>query len=322
MDYIVMDTLRLLIYRTRLFRLLDFLDFALFLNVLKYLPVRLAEKLSALRGSLRYLLDLDWRSSCLGHPFIRGNTAMVYSTLISPPDVEKAVRDRFVHQSREEMEAKLHTRRWPRKVEYENLHAIQDVQQTGRGLILLTAHFDSSIAGAAFLGDLGYNVNLFVDEIVYDDRVPAYFQNHFRNKYNAMQDRFNNGVIISQKSLRESYRRLQNGEILVWLYDSILGIPGDIDVDLIKKPYRASDSVLKIARKTGSYIGANTFRSCLILSQNGRRDGGRQIYLQVLMKHHISKVGRLLRDSRKSPVFMRKRRGLLSGIPRSEFRCV
>lgn len=246
-------------YRTRLYRVFDFIDYSLVLNILKYLPIRVSERLALFRGIIRYFFDLDWRSSCLGYPFLKQNTARAFSAFLDSPSPEKMVLERFMHQSREELEGKLfsqHRKHWPVEVTYENFAAFQRISEEGKGIILLTAHFDSSIAGSVFLGDLGFNINIFHDEVVYDSRVPGVFQRFFREKYRGMQSRYNCGTFIQRRNLREIYYRLEKGEVFVWLHDVVLNMEGKIDVEFLKEHYKAPNSALKIARDTGSYIGA------------------------------------------------------------------
>lgn len=256
-----MNILISFLYKTRSYYYLEFIDFSLVLNTLKYLSIPLAERLAALRGLFRYFFDLDWRSSCLGYPFVREKTLKAFKVFLDPEDEDlgKKVRERFIHQSREELEAKLfssHKKNWPVGITYENLDLIQKVRKNGKGLVLLTAHFDSSIAGSVFLGDLGFDINIFYDEVVYDKRVPNFLQGFFRKKYNAIQNHYNGGNFISKKNLIEVHRRLQRGEIFIWLHDVVLSMKGQIDVEFLSRHYKAPDSALRIALKTNSYIGA------------------------------------------------------------------
>lgn len=243
---------------SKLLRGLDILDFALILNALKHLPVPVAEWLSNIRGQVRYAFDLDWRSTSIGYPFVRGNTLKAYNSFTGSPDNHKKARERFIHQSREELEAKFIScgkKQWPAKVVYENLASLNKVRQEGRGLILLAAHFDSSVAGSAFLGDLGFDVNIFYDDIVYDGRVPMTFQKFFREKYKAMQTHYNKGTFISRRNIREIYPRLMKGEIFILMSD-VLNVSGTLSVEFLKQRYEASDKALRLALKNGAYIGA------------------------------------------------------------------
>lgn len=257
----MLNILRSFIYKTKIFYILDCFDFLIFLNILKFLPIGFAEFLSKVRGYCRYALDLDWKSSCFGYYFMRDATrkAIITLTTSSESDVEKKVIARFIHQSREELEAKLfslnNTAKWPKKVEYNNLEYLYAIQKQGHGIILLTAHFDSSIAGSIFIGNLGFNVNIFYDEIVFDSRVLRLFRNYFRSKYSAMQSHYNHGIFISRKNLKTIYNRLKRREVFVWLSD-VLNVPGKIDVLFLNKQYKVSDNALRLAMKTNSYVGA------------------------------------------------------------------
>jgi lauroyl/myristoyl acyltransferase len=253
-----MDRLTRCIYGTKFYYPLEAVNYSL-LRLCKFLPVSMSEAVARTRGNLRYFLDLDWKSTSLGYPFVRENTEKAMGLISSSGCTHSSVRERFVHQSREELEGilcSLPVGRWPQKVEFENIHFVEEVREKGHGLILLTAHFDSSISGSIFLADLGYTVNLFYDDVVYDKAVPFFLRSFFHDKYAAMRRRFNDGDMISRDNLMEVHRRLRKGEILVWLYDILLSRPGTIEVEFLRRRYAAPDSVVKMALQTNSYLGA------------------------------------------------------------------
>lgn len=255
-----MSILTRVFYRLRLYLLVEYLDFRLFLRLLRGLPIELAECLSRVRGYVRYLLDLDWKSTCLGYPFMRDRTreALVSIFGIERVNAERLVISRFIHQSREEYEAMMFSTKgkgWPKKAVFENLKPIQQLQQNRKGIVFLTAHFDSSVAGSIFIGDLGYNVNIFYDDIVFDRRVKNFIQEFFRNKYSGMQSHFNSGTFISAKDLRSIYKRLKDGEIFIWLSD-VMNTGNRIVVNFLGHEFYANDGPLRIAMKTDSALSA------------------------------------------------------------------
>lgn len=262
--YLQMITLMIILtrvfYKLRLYLIVEYLDFKLFLRLLRRLPVELAEGLSCVRGYVRYILDLDWKSTCLGYPFMRDRTGQALVSIfgIERVNAERLVISRFIHQSREEYEAMMFSFRgkaWPKKTVFDNLEPIQQLQQINKGIVFLTAHFDSSIAGSTFIGDLGYNVNIFYDDIVFDRRVKTFIQEFFREKYSGMQSHFNSGIFISARDLRSIYRRLKHGEIFIWLSD-VMNTGNKIVVSFLGHEFYANNGPLRVAMKTDSALSA------------------------------------------------------------------
>jgi lauroyl/myristoyl acyltransferase len=246
------------LYRTGLIRLIDYLDTRLLMPPLRHLPIGLAERIANWRGRYRYILDMDWRSIALGQPRVRAETEKALEVLCGPgTDIRSRVRSRFLHQSREEMEATFFAGRkdWPRKVVYENLESFRAVQEEGRGLVLLSAHFDSCVAGITFLGSEGFRVNIYYDDIVYDSRVPRHIQDFFRYKYGGMESRANGGTMVAKSALKDVYARLLKGELFVMVSD-VLNRPEGVPVTFLNRPCAAPLGTLRIAQKTDSSLGA------------------------------------------------------------------
>jgi len=246
------------LYRSRLIRCIDFLDFSLLLPSLRFFPVRMSEQLSKYRGLVRYFLDMDWRSISIGQPHIRHDTRQALSMICTnDSDLENKVVQRFINQSREEAEAVFFAgkNKWPREIIFDNIEPLITARETGKGLILLSSHYDSCVAGITFLGRKGFRVNIFFDETVYDPRVPKYLQRFFRKKYGNIAKYLNGGIFISMRNIREVYGRLLKGETFIVVSD-VLNFPQGIKVKFMNGEYLAPDSTLRMALKTNSYLGA------------------------------------------------------------------
>jgi lauroyl/myristoyl acyltransferase len=246
------------LYRSRIIKGIDFLDFSFLLPALRFLPARMSEQLSKYRGLVRYFLDMDWRSISMGQPHIRQATKEALSRICTNcSDLEKKVAQRFINQSREETEAVYFAgkKKWPREIIFDNIEPLVALRETGRGLVLLSAHYDSCVAGITFLGRKGFRVNIFFDEIVYDTRVPKYLQRFFRKKYSNMARYLNGGNFISMRNISEIYRRLSKGETFIVVSD-VMNFPNGIKVNFMNDEYTAPDGALRIALKTNSYLGA------------------------------------------------------------------
>ena len=92
----------------RLIRLAHHADFAFFLPWLARLPLPLAYSLSALRGRINAMSGRDWRSMALGFRHIRQHSAQAFALLPgTDPDRVRWSRQRFVTETRDELEAQL-----------------------------------------------------------------------------------------------------------------------------------------------------------------------------------------------------------------------
>ena len=254
----IADGLTKFLYKNGIIKYIDYVDYRFLLPSLYYLPIRVSEQLAQLRGLMRYVLDMDWRSVAIGRPHVKSDTERALKFLCGENAyVRKMVLMRFIHQSREEMEAIFYRGKgnWPRKVIFENLGSFQAVRERKKGLVLLSAHYDSSIAGITFLANEGFTVNIFFDDIVYDSRVPQYIQDFFRKKYRNIEKYLNGGIFISKKNLKDIYGRLSEGQIFIVVSD-VLNRPQGIKVRFMNKECTAPYGALKIPLKTNSYLGA------------------------------------------------------------------
>lgn len=253
-----MNRINRFLYRYKLTRCIDYIDFTFLLPSLRYFPANVSERLSRYRGVMRYLLDMDWRSISIGYPHIKNDTRKALGLMCDRPiDLDRKLVKRFIHQSREEMEAIFFSgkKNWPKNVIFENLESLISVKKRGKGIILLGAHYDSCIAGITFFGRRGFTVNIFFDEIVYDPRVPKYIRKFFRTKYGNIAKYLNGGVFISKKNMKDIYGRLSKGEMFIVVSD-VLNFPRGVKVRFMNRECIAPYGALRIALKTGSYLGA------------------------------------------------------------------
>jgi len=253
-----MNRINRFLYKCKLTKCIDYMDFTFLLPSFRYFPTNVSERLSKYRGMMRYLLDMDWRSVSIGYPHIREDTRNALALIMNDrTDLERKVVKRFIHQSREEMEALFFQGKegWPNKVLYENLESFLSVKEQGHGLIVLGAHYDSCGAGAAFFGKQGFTVNILFDEIVYDPRVPQHIQRFFKTKYGNIGKYLNGGEFIPKKNLKEIYSRLSRGEMVIALSD-VMNLPQGVKVRFMNRECIAPSGALRISLKTNSYLGA------------------------------------------------------------------
>ncbi len=201
---------------------LEWLDMKAVMPVISRLPLGTAHRCSDFRGLLRYHLDCDWRSACLGFSFVKGNTRSVLKNVFHVGSVEQALRKRFKVQSREELEGFFILNQrpsWPVEHRLSPADWFDGIPRN-RGIVLIGSHFDSSWAGMGFISRYGRPVNAVYDKIVFDPRVFSFFQEYFRKKYHGIIRLYNGGTLLSAEDLRqEGAKRLNRGEIIIFFAD-------------------------------------------------------------------------------------------------------
>ncbi len=244
-------------------RVLHAFDYAIWLPLVGRLPLFAGYALSALRGYLNGLVGRDWRSVGLETRHVARQSAQGYRILLpttSASELRALVRERFATESREEYEGRLivagrveHLRchRDPRTLEW--LH-----QRQGRGLMLLTPHFDSFMLGIAFLGLTGMKINVMTSAITNDPKVDPAVSRHFFRKYRAMERLMNGGQMLDREpGLRPFYQMLARGECLVILADAP-ATPGGalVTPHFLGARRKLAGGALRLAQKTDSDLGA------------------------------------------------------------------
>lgn len=244
-------------------RVLQF-DYGVVLPMCAALPLSLGRTLAGLRGLINAAFDLDWRSLALRRRYVRGSTYRAMRQLRpgASPGVH-AVR-RFIHYSREEWEANLfrrerHMRALSAASTVEGLAPLQQMTNSGQGLVLLTMHFDSFCLGIVLLGLQGLKVHVMTSAIVEDPRLHPVVRRFFERKYRGMERYLNGGRMVHvERRPRYFYEALERGEVVVVLADLPPVRPGmhSAIVPFGGRRRRLTTGALRIAEKTGSAIGA------------------------------------------------------------------
>lgn len=217
----------------RLLRHLHHLDFAYALPWLARLPLPLGYALAHARGRLRAWLGCDWRSMALGGRHVRAQALAGLRALSLPVDEDTLRRwrdQRFITEARDEFEARLVAagRAEALVCRFERVddsggslchHGPQPRQ--GRGLLLLTPHWESFYLGILFVARSAGRVHAMASAIVRDPRVDPAVQKHFDAKYRGLERYLNGGRVLEiEAGLRAFYRALGAGETLVVLGDA------------------------------------------------------------------------------------------------------
>jgi hypothetical protein len=244
-------------------------DYGWLLPALARLPLWLALALSGLRDRVNGLLHRDWRSMSLGFSHIAVQTRAAYQAIrpeAASSTVSHWVRGRFMTESRNEFEAELVNRgrvhemyfTLPQKAEVDPFL----LNREGKGLLLLIPHFDSFHLGTAFLGQYltgsGRPIHAMSSAVFEDPRVHPAVQHHLNHKYQRIANYFNGGKVMHlEDGLRQFYKVLERGEILVVLGDSPPLPQGVVmEVPFLGARRTLAGGAIKMARRHNSQIGS------------------------------------------------------------------
>ncbi len=243
--------------------LIQDIDFRIVLPGLARLPLFAGERLARCRGVLQLLFDYDWRSMALKQRYIRRN-AYEAMKLIFPGAgrtrwlLELATR--FQHYSLEEYQACLFGRPVisdiAKRSYVEGLDHLASFHREGRGVVMLTAHYDSFAMGIVLLGMNGLPTNCLSSAVVEDPRVHPAVRDFFVRKYARMGDHLLGSKIFHyEKDINFFYRALDNAEVVVILGD-VPGAHSTVSIPFLGRNFRMPIGAWHMAKKTGSPIGA------------------------------------------------------------------
>jgi lauroyl/myristoyl acyltransferase len=237
------------------------IDYRYVLPTLARLPAPIAVAGSYLRGLLQVAVDYDWRSIGLGYRYIRSNVFQTMKSLTgSRSKGLRGVVGRFIHNSRTEYQDCLYIHE--RKVEeiYRNsrvkgIEPFLEAQRAGRGVVMLTCHFDSFILGMVLLGKRGLKTNVLTSAVVEDPRVHPDVRNFFIQKYHFMENYTGGKMEHVENGLDFYYQALSRGEVVVITPD-VQGTKSNAVIPFLERPFRLPVGAWHLAKKSNGLIGA------------------------------------------------------------------
>jgi lauroyl/myristoyl acyltransferase len=245
---------------------LQLLDYQYLLPFFTYLSIPPGMAYATIRGIINAIFDLDWRSLSIGKRYIRISTYQTMQNLL--PDNGRIVwiyktLQRFIVNSREEWEAAYFMRHSMRRIlqnsKLTGVDALLEAQKQGRGVIILTPHFDSYCTGAILMAMQGVIMNAMTTEEIRNPLVHPAIQNYFTNKFAAMESYFNGGKIVCyENNMRFFYQRLKSGEALLMGADLPAPEQAFIAIPFLGKRRKMAAGPIRLAEKTGSLITAYT----------------------------------------------------------------
>lgn len=249
-------------YQWKAARWLHHLDFAHLLPLMARLPLPLGYTLARWRGALNGATGRDWRSMALGFRHIWKQSRTAYQEL-APEATEQQLdhwrSQRFVSEAMDEFEARLLAagRGLELSCEFDPPDALDLCRNRGRGLIMLTAHFESFFLGTSLLARSGESVNIMTSAVTQDPRVDKAVREHFTAKYQDMEQYLNGGKVVEMEAgLRPFYDMLKRREILMMLGDApVLPNGASMTVRFLGGTRTIAGGCLRLAQRTDSDIG-------------------------------------------------------------------
>lgn len=242
-------------------------SYQLLLPFLSHLPFFLAEGISSLRGTFNALFDLEWRSIALGKKFVKTNTYTAISRIkpeAKAAELQFKTLQRFIYFAREELDAAMFSHRNLEPVRQrsiiEGFRQWEQALDSGKGLVVLTCHYDCFTMGLILLAMHGRKVNVMSSNVVQDPRVSQYVQQFYKEKYQGIENHFNGGKVVHvEDNLRFFYQALANNEIVFILADLPAGSKNNnpnIIAPFIDNHYYMAPGPFRLALKTGSHMAA------------------------------------------------------------------
>jgi len=227
------------------------------------LPPALGHKIAVVLGNVCGHLDLDWRTIGLRRHYVAAATREAYHTMdptLNARQLDALVRARFQQAAREELEGHWLAlgRSESFDCDFEGLNEVRVALAQGKGLVLLTMHFDAALMGVAQLGLAGVKLNLMTSNVVKDARVPSIVRRYFAAKYAGIEASLNGGQALHVEThLRSFYRDSQSGVATVILGEAPTGNLADALVaDFLGRRRAIAPGAVRLAESNGAPISA------------------------------------------------------------------
>jgi lauroyl/myristoyl acyltransferase len=139
----------------------------------------------------------------------------------------------------------------------ENVAPLLESSRQGRGLVLLTCHFDSFTMGLLLLGLAGLHTNGMSSAVVEDQRLPEAVRDFFYRKYRNMEKYMGRPVVHQEHDRLFFYRALGRGDA-VFMVGELPPSAGaaSIRVRFMGRQVELAGGAWRMAKKTGSLVAA------------------------------------------------------------------
>ena len=236
------------------------LDYGWGLPLLARLPLSWGAWLSRCRGYLNAKLGRDWAELSLGLSYVGERTAQAAQQLWPTQSANAIVRERYVQVAREEWHGMLiqKNRLHDLNLNLSHLREMLMQRDKGRGLVVLTAHFDSFIVGMLGLGLCGECTSVTTSNVYNNVRVHPAVQDFFDRKYRAGERHLSGGHFLHvETSTRSLLKALRRHETVVVVADAPATAHGSGTwLSWLGAERKLADGALRMAKESGSQLCA------------------------------------------------------------------
>ncbi|SLM29943.1 hypothetical protein MTBBW1_2030033 [Desulfamplus magnetovallimortis] len=243
----------------RINRLIQSIDYSFVVPLTASLPIPVGRKIAIMRGIVCAILDYDWRSNALNFRYVRSRVMENMRNLSSRKPLWGTLK-RFVNNSIEEWQSCLF--RHPDKMvkiagqcHIEHLDDYKRHAREKRGIVLVSAHFDSFCMGMVLIGMKGLKVHCINTSGLENPLIDPAIRSYFKIKYSYMESLMNGKMPYHEDGMEIFYEKLNNGEMVVLMGD-IPGSRSSVFIDFLGKKFRLPLGAWHMARKTNSLLGA------------------------------------------------------------------
>ena len=235
-------------------------DYGCLLPFSARLPLSLGASLSRMRGRFAAHAARDWAELAVGEPYVRTRTLQAAAQLWPNEPPAQALRQRYQCTAREEWHAALIRagRLDELTLDLAPARRMLAEKPSDRGLLVVTAHFDSFIIGMLGLGLCGQRTNIATSNVYVNDAVHPAVQAHFEAKYRAGERYLHGGSFLHvESSMRALLRALQRHETVVVVADAPAPEQGPgIWLQWLGQRRKLAEGAMRMARETGSLMSA------------------------------------------------------------------
>ncbi|WP_045215352.1 lysophospholipid acyltransferase family protein [Desulfonatronovibrio magnus] len=248
-------------FKEKLVHWIQAVDYEYLLPGMSRMPLNMGLFFSNLRGRVLYHYDYDWRNQASGVRFVRKATHKAMNCIFpgaTPQQLDNLTKSRFVHHSREELQAGLFSRKimqsiW-KKSEVQGIDAIKRSNDENRGVVLVSCHLDSFCMGMVLMGMHGLNINCVNTVRIEDPVIHPSVRRFFQYKYVAMEKLMNGRMKYHETDMDYFYDSLKNGNNVVLMGD-IPGKKSSIFIPLFGRSFRMPLGAWYLAKETNSLLG-------------------------------------------------------------------
>ncbi len=211
--------------------------------IIGHLPSALMRALGRTLGGLIFRLDRKRRDIAMS------NLDLAYGPAMTPAEKEAVARESFVSLAILALEFMrlpwIDRKSMERFVDCEGREHLDRAIEKGRGVIILTAHFGNWELLGAWLGLMGYRLDVVVREL--DSPVMEEFVAWVRT-------RCGNRIVYKQRSMRKLLRQLAEGGLVGLLIDQNVTWVEGVFVDFFGTPACTNKGASALASSSGAAV--------------------------------------------------------------------